>query len=241
MRVLGCFFLLLAAMVHAETVAVRLEPLPPLVVDEDTGLTIELLRAVEAVSDFRFAIEVVPYSRAKYQLRNGQASLIGHTPVGFESPDFYHYAQDLDWQVATGADLFARDPAMLALENTEDIYIGTPLGNAAFFAELTGVPIQRFVEASLPNLVQMLAHGRVQVVVFEAVSARRAIRDAGLSGVHFRHLADVHAGLAVRRDDAGSELRRRLDAAIDKVDLEAIFGDYLEEAASGEAGVVLLP
>lgn len=241
MKIIAVLLLFLLGPVSAETVSVRLEPLPPLVVSADEGFTIDLLRAVESVSDFRFDIDVAPYSRAKYQLRNGQAALVGHIPVGLESARFYRYALELDWQVQAVADLFALDPALLTLESTDDIYIGVPLGNAAFFAELTGVPLTRFVEATLPNLVQMLAHGRIQVLIFERVSTRRAIRQARLTGVHYRHLQTIPAGLAVRNDARGADLRERLDAAIRQVDLDAIFGRYLREVGPHGEGVVSLP
>lgn len=212
----------------AETIEVRLEPFPPLVTESGGGLTVALLNRVAARSELDFNIEIVPYSRAKYQLRNGQADLIGHTPVGYESDEFYDYAQELDWKLPTAADVFAMEPVWLDLPGgNPDFYVGAPLGNAEFFSEITGVPLDRFVESTLPNLVQMLARGRIQALIFERASTRSYIWEARLEGVHYRMINRIDAGLAVRQGPAGDRLRARLEALIREVNTRELLADYL--------------
>ena len=244
MRILFLAALLWSASLSAETIQVRLEPFPPLVTEAGGGLTVALLKQLEAISDLHFDVVIVPYSRAKYQLRNGQADLIGHTPVGYESDEFYSYAQELDWQLPTAADVFAMDPAWLSLPRSgEEYYVGAPLGNAEFFSALYDVPIDRFVESTLPNLLQMLARGRIQALMFERASTRSYIWRARLEGVHYRMLGRINAGLAVRRDQQGDQLRARLEALIAKVDTRALLADYLPliEEKARQGRLVMCP
>lgn len=228
MRTLVLAVLVFAGAVHAQVVDVRLEPFPPLVTENGGGLTVRLLREIEKISDLRFSVAVVPYSRAKYQLRNGQADLIGHTPVGYESAEFYSYARELSWQIPTAADLFAMHPQDLdLLKGGQAYYVGAPLGNAEFFSELFDVPLERFVESTLPNLVEMLARGRIQALMFERASTRAYIWQARLQGVHYRLLKRINAGLAVRRDAQGEALALKLESLLGQLDLSGLMQDYL--------------
>ena len=241
MRSLVIILLICSSALSAQTLQVRLEPFPPLVTEEGGGLMVALLKRVASISELRFQIDIVPYSRAKYQLRNGQADIIGPTPAGYESERFYSYAQELGWRLPTAADLFAMDPRYLDLPMPgNEYYVGAPLGNAEFFSELSGVPAERFVESTLPNLVEMLGRGRIQALMFERASTRAYIGQAGLEGVHYRLLTRIPAGLAVRRDEAGNALRARLEALFAQVDKQALLADYLplmEE--SSEQGLLM--
>lgn len=211
---IGFWLLLHCARALGETVEVRLEPFPPLVREDGTGMVVDQLQDLGRQTGLDFRIEVVAYSRAKYQLRNGQADLIGLVPLGRETQDFYDYALELDWRVEARADLFARDPAMLEGEAWRDEPVGTPWGNADFFAHLTGVPRDRFVESSLGNLVQMLSRGRLPVLLFERAATLITIEQLDGSELYYRNLFIVPAGFAVARTGAGRELKQRLDAAL---------------------------
>lgn len=217
---------LLVAMARAAPIRVYLEPLPPLVNADGTGLTVDMLHGVEKTIGRTFDIHIVSYARAKYQLRNGHADLIGHTPVGKETPEFYRYARELDWQVITKADLFSLDTNKVNGDQWRKDLIGTPLGNAAFLARMSGLPVANFVQSSLPNLVQMLARGHIPVLFFERASTMTTLVRMGVKGVHYRNLYTVPAGLAVARTPAGLALKKRLDAALETEPMPPSFVRY---------------
>lgn len=72
--------ILICEPVFGREVKVGFEPLPPLIVDKDTGYTIDMLKAIEKISDFKFTIKIMPYNRAKHMLKTGGVDLAGHTP-----------------------------------------------------------------------------------------------------------------------------------------------------------------
>ncbi len=93
------FFFLWVSLIHAENILVGLEPFPPLITEDKKGLSVELLRAVEKISDLRFKIKIMRYDLAKFRLKKGKRHLIGHTPYKVEVKEFYEYAQELDWSI----------------------------------------------------------------------------------------------------------------------------------------------
>lgn len=210
----------------AETVEVRLEAFPPLVREEGSGLLVDQLRALEEDAGLEFNIEVVSYSRAKFQLRNGQADLIGLIPVGRETDDFYGYARELEWRVETRADLYAASPESLQGDAWKQALVGTPWGNAAFFSQLADVPVNLFVESSLANLVQMTSRGRLPVMLFERAATLNTLRQLEVDGLYYRNLFTIPAGLAVRDDDAGRRLGRLLDGLLPPVAQSRRFRAY---------------
>ncbi|OQX28387.1 MAG: hypothetical protein BWK80_00425 [Desulfobacteraceae bacterium IS3] len=68
----GLSVLILSQPCSAQTVKTGVEPFPPLIVDKNTGYTIDLLKAIEAVSDLKFDIRIMSYTRAKYDLKRSQ-------------------------------------------------------------------------------------------------------------------------------------------------------------------------
>lgn len=221
-----------------EPVEVRLEPFPPLVNSDGTGLAVDLLQLVAAHSDLAFSIQIMPYSRAKFQLRNAQAELIGPVPLGMESHDFYEYAHELDWRLETHADLYVIDEELLVGSALPGLQIGVPFGNAEFFAELTDLPVSQFTESSLVNLVQMLARGRIDALLFERASTFRTLQAQNVVEVHYKRVFSIPAGFAVRDDAAGRVLAEKLDAALERLDYEPLLETYREYLSLPDQGRV---
>lgn len=230
----GCVALAAAA----ETVEVRLEPFPPLVREDGSGLVVEQLRELAGRERLSLNIQVVSYSRAKYQLRNGQADLIGLIPLGRETDDFYGYARELDWRLETRADLFSANPEVLEGDWWRGSPVGTPWGNAAFFADLTGASRDRFVESSLGNLVEMMTRGRLPVLLFERTATLTMIEQLDDGVVYYRNLFVIPAGFAVQRNDAGRRLAELLNRALPPVDTSPHFRAWRRYLSLPESGRV---
>lgn len=237
--VLFSIFSLFSPFAFAEDVSVGLEPFPPLIIDESQGYTIQLLKEVEKVSDLKFDIKIMPYNRAKLQLKNGDIELMGHTPKDQETKDFYNYAQELDWSIPDIVDIYAVDQKNLA----DNVYkglpkIGTPKGNAEFLSEILEVPLKNFYTANLDNLAKMLETGRIDAIMFERASTQSTITKNKISGIHYRKLFVVDASLGVSKSAAGTSLKKKLDAAIKKVDQKSLFKDYMKYLNLPDEGVV---
>lgn len=220
-------FLLLSFSASAqETVTVGLEPFPPLIVDAESGYTITLLKELEKASDFTFDIRILSYSRAKAELKNGRADLIGHTPYGLETQEFYGYAQELDWKFSTVSDVYGRDPNRL--KNLEGQTVGIPRGNEAFFSELSGVPVENLYSGELKNLLRMLENGRIDAFWFERAATMTQLYELGIKGVHYRQMPDspIPAGMAVARTPSGDRLKERLDPLLKDPAYMEIFAPY---------------
>lgn len=219
---------LVPALAPADEIRVRLEPFPPLTREDGTGLVVDMLEEVAREHELSLDIRTVSYSRAKYQLRNGEADLIGMVPLELETENFYSYARELDWRLPARADLFSLSPELLEGERWREGRIGTPWGNAAFFSELTGVDTDRFVESSLPSLARMLRGGRIETLLFARVSTMSTMARLGLEGIHYRNLFSIPAGLAVADTRAGRALQQRLEPLLGAPEQQALFEHYLE-------------
>lgn len=205
---------------------VSLEPFPPLVNADGSGLAIALLRRVEKASSLRFNIEIMPYSRARHLLRLGQTDVMGPVPLGLEDAAFYRDAVELAWRVPTITDLFVLDPELLASDRLSGLELGTTLGNGEFLSGLIGVSRENFVETSLENLVQMLLAGRIQGIVFERASTLSTFYQMGVDNVYFRSLGRIGAGFAVRADEHGEMLKNMLDPLLAKSANHGLFSTY---------------
>lgn len=224
--IVSAMFISSISLAEPMAVQVKLEPFPPLVNSDGSGLAPQLLRHLETLSELRFDIEVMSYSRAKFLLQSGDADLIGPVPIGLESKEFYRDAVELNWQVDTAADLYVMDRKLLDQKTLHELDIGTPLGNARFFADLTGVPARNFVEATLESLVQMLVIGRIDVLLFERASTLSALRDMGVEGAYYRNLITIPAGFAVRSDKNGRQLKVYLDELLRDADISGLLAEY---------------
>lgn len=212
------------AIQDSRVLRVGLEPFPPLIVDNNTGYSVDWLRALAKEAGMTLRISIVPYSRAKAGLKNGKLDVIGHTPVGMETQDFYTYAAELDHRVATKLDAFSLGEQGLDSSNFEGKSIGTPYGNAKFIAEAIDLPQSQFVEAPLPNLVHMLLAGRINTIVFERASVVSHIPEETDMTIHYRLIAQIDAGFAVRRDRP--QLLKQLNEASRRVNAANIYKAY---------------
>lgn len=231
-RPVRCFTILLlvltSATAAADKIRVRLEPFPPLIREDGSGLVVEMLEELAREHELSLDIRILSYSRARYQLRNGEADLIGMVPLERETDDFYGYARELDWRLPTRADLFSLSPERLEDEDWRKGRIGTPWGNAPFFSDLTGVGKDQFVESSLPSLTRMLRGGRIDTLLFARVSTMSTVARQELEGIHYRNLFSIPAGLAVADSRAGRELQQRLEPLLGNPEEQTRFEDYLE-------------
>lgn len=219
--------LLISQDLPAQTIKVGLEPFPPLVTSNLKGYTIDMLRAIEKKSDLKFDIKIMPYNRAKLELEKGEIDLMGHTPKGMEVKQFYDMAQELEWSIPTPMDFFSK--YRKRLKHPKRYKIGTPRGSAAFTAEVLSLPINRFYETKLENLLRMLINDRsdVQIVVFERATTMSTIRQLNLQGIYYKNVGlGVHAGLAVAKTKNGDDLKYMLEKYIALIDLNNIFKDF---------------
>jgi polar amino acid transport system substrate-binding protein len=227
-----------ALVVQASPVEVRLEPFPPLVYEDGSGLMVEMLHEAAREAGLTLAVEVMPYSRAKYQLRNGQADLVGPVPLDRETREFYQYAVELDWRVPTKADLFSYAPDALRKEKWRQGSIGTPLGNADFFSGITGLPLDSFLEASLVELVKMLNSERIPVVLFERASTMTTMQNMEAGHFFYRNLFSIPAGFAVADTERGRALKASLDAHMRPPAELRSFAPYLRYLSLPDRGMV---
>lgn len=244
MRLLSQFLLILLFSInchfsYAHVVTIGLEPFPPFVDQSGKGLTINLLKEVERISSFKFDIEVMTYARAKHELKNNRLTIAGHTPKGNETSEFYQYAEELDWQIDTTADVFAFDVKYLESKKVVKGKLGTTLGNAEFFAEMLGISKDKFVEvSSLNQLVDMFIVGRLDAILFERASVMTLLQKKQIPHVHYRSIGVVPASIAVKKSPQGKALKAKLDALIERVNTDEIFSSYLKYTRLPNEGVV---
>jgi len=223
----------------AEKIYIGMEPFPPFVNAQGTGLTIDMLHAIEAISDLEFTIEIMTYARAKHELKNNRIDIIGHTPKNLETPEFYLYAQELDWIVDTTSDIFVFDRQSFNLGKLKQGRIGTTLGNADFFSNQMGVPREKFIQtATLRQLVDMFVKRRIDVLVFERVSVMTLLQEKKVAGVYYQSIGKVPASLGVFKNPSGDKLKQKIDDLIEQLPLDEIFSGYLKYTLLPEKGKV---
>ena len=231
----------------AEKLHIGMEPFPPFVNAQGTGLTIDMLHAIEDISDLEFEIEIeielMTYARAKYQLKNHNIDILGHTPKDLETIDFCQYGQELDWMINTTSDIFAFDRQNFDLSKLKKGRIGTTLGNADFFAKQMDIPRDKFIQtATMDQLVNMFIKRRIDVLVFERVSVMTLLQEQKVAGVYYQSIGKVPASLAVYKDVSGDKLKQKLDALIKQLPLDDIFSGYLKYTSlpnTGEVPIVM--
>ena len=240
--VIGILVNLWCQPIFAEEIRVGLEPFPPLIISEKKGCTIAMLRSIEKISDLKFQIILMTYSRAKLQLKAGRIDLMGHTPYKQENREFYTYALELKWTINTKSDLYAINKKYLNPKNIKKNKLGVPFGNKRFHSEITGIPLEKFTEGFLENLLKMLKLGRIDAFTFERASTMSSIGKLNISNVNYRQLPPViiPASLAVRNDQKGKQLKKKLDTLIKKLNKQRIFKNYLKFINLPGRGVVLL-
>lgn len=219
--------LLFAESVSAEIIKVCVEPFPPLINENGTGYSITLLKEIEKITDLSFDIIVVPYSRAKRQLENNEADLIGHTPHGKETREFYVYAQELDWSLPTISDIYAMKQEIVNREPLSSInVIGTPRGNKEFFSEFMAIPMEKFYEGKLDNLLKMMNDNRIEAFIFERASTIETLKKLKIEGVYYKKIDTIGASFAMRNDTHGQILKEKMDNTIKKLNIKHIYKNY---------------
>lgn len=221
-----------------EEVTVGVEPFPPLITEDGGGYTINMLKELEKACNFKFKIEVMSYTLAKYSLQNGSVDLIAHTPYKSEVEEFYEYAQEVNWSIGVATDYYSLDKEKL--KSPEKYTIGTPSGNAKFYSEILGIPVDNFFEGELENLLRMLAVDReIDIFLFERGSTMSKIKELNLKNIYYKEIPlSIDASMAVRKSEEGDQLRQRLEQCMTKVDLEKIFERQLFYVNMPDSGIV---
>ncbi|GLX79643.1 hypothetical protein tinsulaeT_29830 [Thalassotalea insulae] len=204
--------LLFSITTNAEQVNVGLEPFPPLINEDKTGVLIEALNQIALNSELSFNFQLMTYARAKKELKKGNLQLIGLTPQHQETPDFYQYAQELNWSIDTTLDIFSLQPSLKEITQFEDFTIGTLIGNAEFFSQTLTIPQKKFVEvSSLPQLVKMLSKGRIKAIIFERIATMTTIEQLQTQGIYYQKIINLPASIAVQKNELGFKLKKQLD------------------------------
>lgn len=229
-RITMIFFIIFqvfAVSVFAETIKVSVEPFPPLINEDKTGASIMLLKEIEKVTGLKFDIIIAPYNRAKLDLKNGKTDLIGHTPHGKETQEFYAYAQDLAWFIPTVTDIYAMKKETIEPSSFVAIkVIGVPRGNKEFFSEQYKIPLTKLYEGELDNLLKMLKIGRIDAFIFERASTMETLKQLKIEGVSYKTLEVIGASFGTRKDAQGNALKEKMDKAIKTIDVKKIFKGY---------------
>ena len=228
MHLICALFILIALPAWAQIVRVGLEPFPPLITEEGKGYSVEMLRAIEQESDLKFQIEIMPYNRARIELKEGKLDMIGHTPQGEETTEFYGYAQELNWGIGGRTDIYGMDKDLILHGDLKSIKpIGTPRGNEEFFSNLFGIPLANFHTGNLDNLIPMLKLKRIDAFIFERASTMSTINKLMIKDVYYRMINDsLRASFAVRKDEQGNILKKKLDDLITRTDTPKIYSGY---------------
>jgi polar amino acid transport system substrate-binding protein len=226
--------------IYCLEIKVGLEPMPPLIIDENSGYTVKLLKEIEKKSDLKFDIQIMTYSRATLDLSKGRLDLIGHTPKNKETKEFYDFAQELDFFIKTCTDLYTTKSININNIALKEIpVIGTPLGNKEFFSSMLSIPIENFKEGAIENLFKMLSAGRIDAFLFERASSMTTVKNLKLKNIYYTLIdGDLDASLAVKNDKNGSILKKRLDEEIKKINLNKLFKDYYKYTNLPKKGYV---
>ncbi len=205
-------FFCFSTFANAEQITVGLEPFPPLINEDGSGILISLLKQIATETEFEFTFELMTYARAKRELENTRIDLIGLTPQHNETNDFYQYAEELNWSINTNLDLFTMRQPPVALDKFADFTIGTLRGNAEFFSQILKIKQEKFIEVSaLAQLVKMLKKGRIKAIIFERISTMLTIKQLKAEGIYYQKLTSIAASFAVQNNNAGRKLKTKLD------------------------------
>jgi polar amino acid transport system substrate-binding protein len=217
-------FLCCKSLANHGDISVGLEPFPPLVNEDGTGFVINMLNALEENSSLRFDYQIMTYARAKRELKKQRIDMIGLTPKGQETEEFYQYAQELIWHFDTTVDFYSTSPSNFTFLNFPQKSVGTLIGNADFFSELSSISRDKFIEvSSLKQLIMMMARGRIKVILFERVAMMSTIHDLqkdlntkvpsvlNSQKIYYQKFKRIPASIAVANSTAGIKLKRQLD------------------------------
>lgn len=232
-------FLLFSNLVFGKVIKVGFEPFPPLINKDGTGLTVNLLKAIEAKSNLRFEVIIMPYSRAKLGLKEGRIDMIGHTPYQNETEEFYTYAQELDFNIEAIVDIYSKDKGLVNLDSFKTHKkIGTPRGNEDFFSVNYKIPKNNFYPGELDGLIRMLKKDRIKMILFERGSMMSSIKRIDIEDVYYQKIGELSASLAIKKSPAGLKIKEELDKIIKILDIKKIYEKYYEYKKLPDNGIV---
>jgi polar amino acid transport system substrate-binding protein len=230
MKVIFCIIALIFCVTkntYSQDLHIGIEPFPPIITESGTGYAIDMFKAIEAISDLKFHFHVMNYARAKKELNNNSLDLIGLTPKGYETADFYQYAEDLEWSLPAKIDLFTLNKNYFNTLALPEQSIGTLRGNADFFSELLDIPRNKFIEvSSLAQLIQMLERKRLNVITFERAATMSTLEKFKVTDVYYKKVAEVPASFAVQNNESGKELKVKIDYYLNKIKSNHYFTAY---------------
>ncbi len=182
----------------------------------------------------------MPYNRAKHSLKTGAIDLAGHTPYQMETPDFYEYAVDVDWNVVTKIDVYSINESHLSGNKYKAFKkIGTPNGNEGFLSEVLEIPIENFYVSELSKLIKMLDAKRIDILLFERSATMSTIQKLKVNDIHYKLVDDsIKAGFAVNKNNNGIRIKALLEDAIKKIDQKIIFKDYFRYTDLPGKGII---
>jgi polar amino acid transport system substrate-binding protein len=225
---------------YAQDIHIGLEPFPPIVNENGQGYAVDMFKAIENISDLKFHFHTMNYARAKKELKKQRLDVIGLTPQGFETKDFYQYAEDIDWFVVAKVDLFSFDKKYFNTRLLTKQSIGTLRGNADFFSEVLNIPRDKFIEVnSLSQLTQMLQRKRLNVITFERASTMSTIEKLGITSVYYQKVAEIPASFAVYKNDKGKKLKTKIDILLSKIKSKNYFGSYFHYQKLADTGLII--
>lgn len=234
------FFISYNHLSYSQEITVGIEPFPPLINDDGSGLVINFLSGLSDTTDLNFNFQLMTYARAKKDLQSERLQLIGLTPFQLETQNFYEFGVELDWHIDTCVDFFSLNKSYFNVEELPEASIGTLLGNAEFFAEIIDVSVDKFVEvSSLEQLVKMLALGRLKVILFERASTMTAIKASGIKDIYYKNMGIVPASLAVPNTPMGLKLKAQLDLLLLNLDNEQFFSEFIHYTSMENSGQVI--
>ncbi|MCP4021667.1 MAG: hypothetical protein GY729_07485, partial [Desulfobacteraceae bacterium] len=172
----------------------------------------------------------------------GDLPLVVPTPYKRASRREYVYAPEVDGSIENKSDLYATTKTNLNPENIGKEKLGVPFGNKNFFAEITQIPLEKFREGLLEDLLRMLAIGRLDAFTFERASTMSTIKKLKIPNIHYKQSPPViiPASLAVRNDQKGNQLKKKLDTLILQLDQQQIFKNYFTFISLPDSGIVPL-
>lgn len=242
MKLEKCIILLLiyfSVEVNAQDVHIGLEPFPPIVNEDGQGYAIDMFKAIEVISDLKFHFHIMNYARAKKELQKQSLDMIGLTPQGYETKDFYQYSEDINWSVTAKVDLFTLEKKYFNIQLLPKQSIGTLRGNADFFSELLNIPRDKFIEiSSLTQLTKMLQRKRLKMITFERASTMTTIKKLDISGVYYKKVAEIPASFAVYKNNKGLKLKAKIDRLLSQVKSKSYFLSYFKYQKLTDTGLI---
>lgn len=205
-KLLALFYLSIGPIFSAEKFVIGLEEAPPLIQRDGKGVLNLILEEIEKKTPYDFTYEYVSYGRAIKMLKSGAVDLIGMTPVGLETDEFYKFAVDVDFNFKTHNYLFTRNELRNYESLNEFKLLGTLPGNEDFIAEAYGLKKSQFIVGSFEALFKMLEKDRIQGVIFEAITTHYFIRKNNIKDIYSRVAGDVIAGFSMNKKSKKFEI-----------------------------------